>query len=111
MADVRIVLYAGLDGDSRLAVRLVRETIILLARNYGIDAHLDVTEVPVGDTEAKRHGLPLVKVNDEVVSQATIPSVSQLIDKVFEVLASSLELGPLRFPVFHVMEGTAESTA
>lgn len=110
MADAKIIVYSGLDGISRLAVRVVREAAILLARNYGVEVDIEVTEIPVGDTEAPEHGLPLIKVNDEVVAQASVPSLSIIIDKVFEDLASNVELGPLKFPVFCCNEKTLSQT-
>ncbi|MCE4613208.1 MAG: hypothetical protein F7C07_05185 [Desulfurococcales archaeon] len=111
MADAKIVVYSGLDGTSRLAVRVVREAAVLLARNYGVEVDVEVTEIPVGDTEAAQHGLPIIKVNDEVLAQASVPSLSLIVDRVFEYLASNIELGPLKFPVFCCTERTLRQTA
>lgn len=83
---VEIIVYAGFDWRSRLAVEAARQASLVLVSTYGIEAPVDVVELPYGDLDAGEAGLPEVRVEGKIVARGRVPHIDEILDAAFEVL-------------------------
>lgn len=97
---VEITLYVGLDWKSRIAERMVKEALAILAKEYGVSVEFNLVEIPVDGFEAEREGIPSVIVDGVVVAEGSIPSMEAVIDEVFKALEDKVGAGPGGFPTF-----------
>ena len=97
----RIVVYASLDYEGRMAVRVAKDAAVILAREYGVPVDVEIVEVPVSGEEARSHGLPTVYVNSRKITEGVVPALSDLVDEVFKSISEGVE-SLYGFPVLAV---------
>lgn len=79
-----VTVYMGRDEVSRLAERVAHEAKRFLAREYGIPVEVVSLMIPVTREEAEKVGLPVVLVEDRVVSAGKAPLFSEIVEAVFD---------------------------
>ncbi len=99
MESLKITVYAGFDWRSRLAVRVAREAAMHIARTYGIPVEVEVLELPVGDIDADEEGVPVVIVGGREVSAGGVPSLVDIVDEAFRIIADEVSAVGLPVPV------------
>lgn len=92
---IRITVYKGLDSNSTITWRLVKDLTITISKEYELDIKLDVIEVPTIEYEK----LPKVAVNGEIIVESRIPGIDELINAIFDVIKEKTVLGPAGFPL------------
>ncbi|MCE4615366.1 MAG: hypothetical protein F7B60_07565 [Desulfurococcales archaeon] len=92
---IEITVYKGLDSNSTITWRLVKDLIITISKEYELDIKLDVIEVPT----IEYNRLPKVAVNGEILVEGRIPGVDELINAIFDVIKGKSVLGPAGFPL------------
>ncbi|MCE4606354.1 MAG: hypothetical protein F7B59_03365 [Desulfurococcales archaeon] len=92
---IQITVYKGLDSNSTITWRLVKDLIVTISKEYELDIKLDVIEVPTIEYEK----LPKVAVNGEIIVEGRIPGVDELVNAVFNVIKEKTVLGPAGFPL------------
>ncbi len=95
---VKICAYLGVDWKSRLTLRVLRDLQFYMAHYYGLKVIVDTIEVPVGDSD-NIELIPLVIIDGDVVSRGEVPSMSTLVDIIFDKLSLKIEKTILGFPV------------
>ncbi|MCX8195739.1 MAG: hypothetical protein N3F67_01445 [Acidilobaceae archaeon] len=93
---MKLVAYLGVDWRSRLTERVLKDLSVYLASHYGLGMELDFVELPLGDMDEEE--LPLVILEGEVISKGEVPSMSYLVEAVFERLGSQVRTKLLGFP-------------
>ncbi len=94
---VTITVYLGFDWESRIAWRVVKDVQVLLVREYGIPVELDIVEVPVGDVDEERQ-VPTIIVDGKPISSGKVPSMSALIEAVFDAIAEEVGVKGVGLP-------------
>ena len=94
---VTITAYLGFDWESRIAWRVVKDVQVLLVREYGIAVELDIVEVPVGDVDEGRQ-VPTIIVDGKPISSGKVPSMSALIEAVFDAIAEEVGVKGVGLP-------------
>ena len=97
----RIVVYASLDYEGRMAIRVAKDAAVILAREYGVPVDVEIVEVPASGEEARAHGLPIVYIDGRRISEGVVPAISDLVDEVFKSISEGVE-SLYGFPVLAV---------
>ena len=84
--EITITVYAGLDRESRIAERVVREAKTILAANYGLPVEVMILPVPISSDEAGKYEVPLITIEGRIVSKGKAPLISEIVDAVFEIV-------------------------
>jgi hypothetical protein len=92
---IEITVYKGLDSNSTITWRLVKDLIITIGKEYELNIKLEVIEVPTIDYDK----LPKVAVNGEILVEGRIPGVDELVNAIFDVIKEKTVLGPAGFPL------------
>ncbi|MEB3756857.1 MAG: hypothetical protein GSR79_08405 [Desulfurococcales archaeon] len=92
---IQITVYKGLDSNSTITWRLVKDLTITISKEYELDIKLDVIEVPTIEYEK----LPKVAVNGEIIVEGRIPGIDELVNAIFDVIKEKTVLGPAGFPL------------
>jgi hypothetical protein len=95
---LKIKAYVGVDHAGTLTKRVLREFQLYVAEVYGIKVDVDVIELPLVEEEGEGV-IPLVIVNDRIVSKGEPPSLSRLVDEVFQSIEMELTRTLMGFPV------------
>ncbi|MEN2999651.1 MAG: hypothetical protein ABDH61_03665 [Acidilobaceae archaeon] len=83
---MKLTAYLGSDWRSRLAERVLKDLSVYLVSNYGIGVELDLIELPIGDLDEEE--LPIIILEGETVSRGEVPSMSSLVELVFEKIGA-----------------------
>ncbi|MCS7106926.1 MAG: hypothetical protein NZ902_02345 [Acidilobaceae archaeon] len=86
---MKLTAYVGSDWRSRLAERVLKDLAVYLASNYGIGVELELIELPIGDLDEEE--LPIIILEGETVSRGEVPSMSSLMELIFEKIETSTE--------------------
>ena len=105
---LKVKAYVGVDHAGTLTKRVLREFQLYVAEVYGIKVDVDVIELPLVEEEGEGV-IPLVIVNDRIVSKGEPPSLSRLLDEVFQSIEMGLTKTLMGFPVLG--ESVAELTS
>ena len=89
-ARVTITVYTGLDRESRIAERVVKEAQAILGREYGLPIHIVTVPLPLSSDEAGEYEIPLILINGKPYSKGKAPLISEVIDMVFEILGEEM---------------------
>ncbi|MEB3816611.1 MAG: hypothetical protein LRS46_01520 [Desulfurococcales archaeon] len=87
---LRIVVYGGLDTESRIALERARLASILLSSNYSIPSTTEEVILPVGSDESRYQGLPEVWVEEgeerHPIAMGRPPTTSEVLEAAFRLL-------------------------
>jgi hypothetical protein len=95
---LEVKAYIGIDVMSRLTERVLREFQLYVAEVYGIKVDISIVELPLADGEGGGE-IPLTMIDGRVVAAGEPPSITRLIDEMFQCIELEHIKTIMGFPV------------
>lgn len=100
---MEVKAYIGLDVMSKLTERVLREFQLYVAEVYGIKVDISIVELPLTGDEGGGE-IPLTMIDGRVVAVGEPPSITKLVDEMFQYIELEHAKTVLGFPI---IEGDA----
>ncbi|MEB3825845.1 MAG: hypothetical protein LRS47_04170 [Desulfurococcales archaeon] len=92
---IAVTLYKGLDYNSVITERVLKDLVIMLEKEYELDIEFNAIDIPLVDEAS----FPKIVVNEKIIVEGRIPGVDEVVDAVFDIIKEKTPLGPAGFPL------------